>query len=76
MGPRRRFDQLREAMDRELDATDRERIAAPCGLDIGGDGPSTVGLSVVSELLAVHNGRSGARLTDRAGPIHGRPELG
>ncbi|ESP90093.1 XdhC family protein [Candidatus Halobonum tyrrellensis] len=75
MGPRERFRDLRESMDRTLDAADRDRIAAPCGLDLGGDDPAAIGFSVVSEVVAVHNGRAGGRLTDLEGPIHDRSEV-
>ncbi|SEP26052.1 xanthine dehydrogenase accessory factor [Halogranum amylolyticum] len=75
MGPRKRFEEMREAFAEEgtpLERADLDRIATPVGLDLGGDHPSQIALSAVSELLAVHNGRDGGRLTDRAGPIHDR----
>ncbi|MBP2252487.1 xanthine dehydrogenase accessory factor [Halarchaeum solikamskense] len=75
LGPRSRFRELREAMDRSLTVADEARIAAPCGLDLGGDEPTAIGFSIVSELLAVHNDRSGGRLVERPGPIHERPEI-
>ncbi len=68
MGPRERFDRLRE--DLALTAEQLERVAAPVGLDLGGGTPTDIALSTVSEVVAVHNGRDGGRLRDRSGPIH------
>ncbi|MFC7078903.1 XdhC family protein [Halorussus caseinilyticus] len=62
MGPRKRFDQMREALADagvELSVGDRERISTPVGLDVGGGEPAQIALSVVGEVLAVSNGREG-----------------
>jgi xanthine dehydrogenase accessory factor len=76
MGPRERFDEVREqrlADDaEELTQADLDRIATPVGLDLGGGEPIQIGLSIVSEALAVHNGRQGGRLKHQQGPIHER----
>lgn len=77
MGPRERFRRLRTELEEEegihLSAADRERIASPVGLDLGGGEPIEIALSVVSEVLAASNDRDGGRLRDRDGPIHERP---
>lgn len=75
MGPRSRFEEMREAFAEEGDSLDEQslaRVATPVGLDLGGDHPEQIALSVVSEVLAVHNGRTGGRLTKRPGPVHPR----
>ena len=75
MGPRERFERLRDELEEEgvsLSPADRERIASPVGLDLGGGEPIEIALSIVSEALAVSNGRDGGRLRDREGPIHAR----
>ncbi|UHQ98438.1 XdhC family protein (plasmid) [Natrinema zhouii] len=75
MGPRERFQQLREGLEDEgvtLSPTDRERIATPVGLDIGGGESVEIALSIVGEVVAASNGRDGGRLRDREGPIHDR----
>jgi len=61
--------------DGEVELTDDQldRLSTPVGLDLGGDGPLAVALSIVSEIHAVHYQRSGGRLRERSGPIHGRP---
>ncbi|WP_210424900.1 XdhC family protein [Halorussus halobius] len=75
MGPRKRFEQMRDALADEgsrLSAADRDRIATPVGLDLGGGEPTQVALSIVSEVLAASNGRDGGRLSRGEGPIHPR----
>ena len=76
MGPRERFDRLRDALSRDgvrLTDADAERIATPVGLDLGGGDPIEIAFSIISEVLAVHNGASGGRLRSRDGPIHSAP---
>jgi xanthine dehydrogenase accessory factor len=71
MGSRRAQAQRRErllaaGMDEELLA----RIAAPIGLDLGAVTPEETALSIMSEVVAVRNGRSGGRLSSAGGRIH------
>ncbi|MOA65696.1 hypothetical protein D3C78_1921740 [compost metagenome] len=40
------------------------------GLDLGGDAPEGVALSILAEVSACLNGRSGGMLKDRDAPIH------
>ena len=40
------------------------------GLDIGGDAPESVALSVLAEITAYFNGRNGRMLKERTVPIH------
>jgi len=75
MGPRERFDDLRESMVEDgvtLSESGLDRLSTPVGLDLGGGEPLEVALSIVSEVLAVSNERTGGRLRDREGPIHSR----
>jgi xanthine dehydrogenase accessory factor len=71
MGSRRAQAHRRErllaaGMDEEL----LERIAAPIGLDLGAVTPEETALSIMSEVVAVRNGRQGGRLSHIAGRIH------
>ncbi|WP_226042063.1 XdhC/CoxI family protein [Natrinema sp. DC36] len=75
MGPRDRFQRIREALEDDgvtLSAADRDRIATPVGLDLGGGETVEIALSIVGEVVAASNGRDGGRLRDREGPIHDR----
>lgn len=47
-----------------------ERIAAPCGLDIGARTPAETAISVLAEVVAHTAGRSGRRLVETSGAIH------
>ena len=51
-------------------AAQRARLRTPVGLDLGGDTPESVALSVVAEMHAVLAGRDGRPLRERKGPIH------
>jgi len=43
------------------------RISAPVGLDLGALSAAETALSIMAELIAVRHGRSGKRLSQRAG---------
>lgn len=72
LGPRSRFQSLLEIIEKEADltASKRDRLYGPIGLDLGGGTPAQIALSIVSEALAVHNGRSSGHLRDGSGRIH------
>ena len=75
MGPRERFRDLCDSLADDgtpFTEAQLDRLSTPVGLDLGGGEPVEIALSVVSEVLAVGNGRDGRRLCDRAGPIHPR----
>jgi xanthine dehydrogenase accessory factor len=71
MGSRRAQAHRRErllaaGLDEEL----LDRIAAPIGLDLGAVSPEETALSIMSEVVAVRNGRDGGRLSVSGGRIH------
>ncbi len=66
LGPRDR----RNALLEKVGASDRTRVYGPVGLDLGGEGPEQVALSIVAEALAVWSGRQAGHLRDSAKAIH------
>jgi xanthine dehydrogenase accessory factor len=78
MGPRKRFEEMREDFreeGREFSADELDRLYTPVGLDLGGGSPHQIALSIVGEVMAVENGREPRHLKDREGTIHERVEL-
>lgn len=72
LGPRKRTERMlaepvaREGTSPEID----ERFFSPVGLDIGGEGPDAIALSIISQISAVTNGRGSGHLRDRRAPLH------
>lgn len=74
LGPRKKTDRiLNELQQKGIDtiALD-ERLHSPIGLDIGGENPDEIALSIMAELQAVRNGYKGGFLRDVDAPIHNR----
>jgi xanthine dehydrogenase accessory factor len=71
MGSRRAQEKRRERLlEKGLSEGDLARIAAPIGLDLGGLTAEETALSIMSEVVAVRNGREGGRLSHAKGRIH------
>jgi xanthine/CO dehydrogenase XdhC/CoxF family maturation factor len=75
LGPRTRTERmLTELIARgDLAAPVDERLHSPIGLDIGGEGPEAIALSIISQIAAVTSHRSGGHLRDRRGALHTPP---
>jgi len=71
MGSRRAQERRRERLvEKGLSDDELGRIAAPIGLDLGGLTAEETALSIMAEVVAVRNGRSGGRLSSARGRIH------
>lgn len=74
MGPRKRTERMLSELaakeETSFEEMDLSRLYSPVGLDIGANAPAEIALSIVAELRAVLDGRSGGMLRDRRGPIH------
>jgi len=57
-------------LDAGLSDEDLDRLAAPVGLDLGGETNEETALSILAELVAARHERSGGRLAQAAGRIH------
>lgn len=67
LGSRRRGRALLDFLAGEgLSPEHLARVRIPVGLDIGGTTPEEIALSVLAEAVAVHHGRSGGSMRDRA----------
>jgi xanthine dehydrogenase accessory factor len=71
MGSRRAQEKRRERLvEHGLGDEELARIAAPIGLDLGGLTAEETALSIMAEVVAVRNGRTGGRLSRSSGRIH------
>jgi len=69
LGPKQRGAELVAHLSDEARAQ-AHRLRSPIGLDLGGDTPEEIALSVIAEVQAVLNGRDGRALQERDAPIH------
>jgi xanthine dehydrogenase accessory factor len=71
LGSRRNQERRRERLLEEgVAAEELQRIAGPCGLDLGGETQQETALSILGEIVATRFGRSGGRLRDAKQRIH------
>lgn len=69
LGPKRRGAELVAHLS-EAARAHAARLRSPIGLDLGGDTPDEIALSIVAEIQAVLNGRDAHALHERDAPIH------
>jgi len=68
LGPKARGDELMERLNATAEM--RQRLYNPIGLDLGGETPEEIALSIVGEVQAVFHNRRADSLRDKSGPIH------
>jgi xanthine/CO dehydrogenase XdhC/CoxF family maturation factor len=75
MGPRRRASKMLEELRQdgfEPAALNLRTLHNPVGLDIGGETPEQIALSILAEMQCALSRRTGGYLSERKGPIHTR----
>ena len=72
LGPKRRTQQIMEELGNPFTEEQLSRLRSPAGLDIGGDTPEAIAVSIVAEIQSVLKNRSGGSLRDRQAPIYDR----
>jgi xanthine dehydrogenase accessory factor len=63
-------DRVHRLIESGVDPGALERIAAPCGLDIGARTPSETAISILAEIITHASGRRGEPLSRTTGSIH------
>lgn len=69
LGPRSRGKELMAKLD-NLTREQRDRLHTPVGLDLGGDSPEQIALSIVAEIESFLNRTSARSLRELDGPLH------
>jgi xanthine/CO dehydrogenase XdhC/CoxF family maturation factor len=73
LGPKKKYNRMLDELQNQGLQLSREltsKIYAPVGLDLGAETPAEIGLSVLSEILAVLNHAEVGHLRKRTRPIH------
>lgn len=69
LGPKSRGEEILTQIG-EVTTGMRRRLFNPIGLDLGGDSPEAIALSIVAEIQAMLERASGLALREKEGPIH------
>ncbi|HWK03146.1 MAG TPA: XdhC family protein [Puia sp.] len=78
LGPRKRAEKMLDALaaaGHPVSPSNRQRLYAPAGLDIGAATPEEIALSILAEIRSHFAGRQGMSLRLREGTIYGNPTL-
>jgi xanthine dehydrogenase accessory factor len=74
LGSRRNQERRRERLlEAGVAEAALDRIASPCGLDVGAESPAETAFSILAEILATRAGRSGGPLKEARTRIHAEP---
>ena len=69
LGPKRRGAELAASLS-DTARAHAGRLRSPIGLDLGGDTPEEIALSIVAEIQSILHTRGGRALAARDAPIH------
>ena len=76
LGPRARTERmLADIAASGQSVSGGERLFAPVGLDIGGEGPDAIALAILGEVSAAMTRASAGHLRDRRGALHSSPAV-
>ncbi|NJY62806.1 XdhC family protein [Salinimicrobium sp. CDJ15-81-2] len=73
LGPRKKYQRMLDELAEEglkLNSENLKRIYAPVGLEIGGETPAEIGLSILAEIQMVLSGKKARPLREKNSPIH------
>jgi xanthine dehydrogenase accessory factor len=71
LGPKRRGEEILTQLG-DVDSAALHRLHNPIGLDLGGDSPEAIALSIVAEIQSVLQRRDARPLREKRAPIHTR----
>jgi xanthine dehydrogenase accessory factor len=75
LGSRRNQEKRRaRLLEAGVPEAELDRIAGPCGLDVGAESQEETALSILGEILAVRAGRPGGRLKEAKRRIHAQED--
>lgn len=77
LGPKKKLERMYADLSNEgIKVTDQQKakIFGPVGLDVGAETSEEIALSVLAEIKAVLNGRTGNSLREKPEPIHSRSD--
>lgn len=72
LGPKKRTQQMLDELGNAFTDDQLLRLRSPAGLDIGGDTPESIAVSIAAEIQSVLKHRGGGPLRDRNAPIYDR----
>ena len=75
LGPKKRTGQILDELKgrgEQFKPSQMDKMRSPAGLDIGGDSPETIAVSIISEIQSVLKHRGGGPLLAREAPIYDR----
>jgi xanthine dehydrogenase accessory factor len=73
LGPKKKMERMLDELEQRgtaISFKQRAKIFGPVGLDIGGESPAEIALSIVAEIQAVLSGASGETLREKKDAIH------